>query len=155
MKGKILILLSLLACLLIILVVTVGVTNDSTEPTASDHQDESETQELNGVYVTLNGVSVTEHSDTEQLVKVDLTAENTRESSISFLPVNLTLVDEEHYAYSHAERIETKGIIGGQLESGRSVSGEIAFIVPKDTALELVYSDHFRGGQLMFPLEVD
>src|SRR6478735_6139040 len=91
MKGKILVLLSLLACLLIILVVTLGVTNDSTEPTASDNQDESETQELNGVYVTLNGVSVSEHSDTEQLVKVDLTAENTRESSISFLPINLTL----------------------------------------------------------------
>ncbi|MFB4211238.1 DUF4352 domain-containing protein [Shouchella sp. JSM 1781072] len=154
MKSKILVLLSLLACLLIVMVFALESTNQSSTPTVSEQPVELETQELNGVFVTVNGVTVTEHNDDEQIVKVDLTAENTRESNISFLPINLTLMDDDHYAYSHTDQVDTKGIIGGQLNSGRSVSGEVAFIVPKEETFELVYSDHFRGGQIVFPLDL-
>jgi hypothetical protein len=157
MKEKVLVLLGLIVCLLLIVgFATNGLSKPETVQGNASDQEESkhESQEISDIEITLNGYSVKEENEEELLVKVDLTIENKRESTVNFSLMNLTLMDSEHYAYSHESNVETKGILGGQISPGRSVSGEVAFIVPKDTSYELVYTDHFRTGQLFFPIEV-
>ncbi len=157
MKEKVLVLLGLVLCLLLIIGFTKGF-NESSEETTTNGEQQIDTnlqQEISGLGIRVNGVTYEEEKADELVVKIDLTIENKRDSSVNFTPMNMSLMDSEHYSYSHASHIDTKGILSGQLGAGRSVSGELAFIVPTGTEFELIYTDHFREGQLFFPIELD
>ncbi|WP_100372977.1 DUF4352 domain-containing protein [Bacillus sp. FJAT-45037] len=159
MKGKIV----LLAALLILLVLIGGYslssqqvsTLDGQESTGSVKRSES-TQEINQLLMTVNHIR-TEESINEgmQFVIVDLTIENESKSVQEFTLFKMTMTDSEGYAYSHSSRVETKGILGGQLHPDRKNRGEVAFEVPIESEYELVYTDHLRTGQVMWPITVD
>ncbi|WP_059103459.1 DUF4352 domain-containing protein [Shouchella shacheensis] len=164
MKEKLLVLLGLSVCLILIIGFTTGnFSNEgSTTSTSSESSEEKdatelgETQEISGMELTVNSARTEESNvDEQQVVLVDVTIENTTDSSVNFSLYNLTLMDEENYAYEHTTDVETKGILGGQISAGRAVSGEVAYDVPKGTNYELVYTDHFRNGQLFFPVEIE
>ncbi|WP_078554195.1 DUF4352 domain-containing protein [Bacillus alkalicellulosilyticus] len=112
---------------------------------------------LNQLALTVNGVRVeqVEGSNESQYVIVDISIENQRSNMHEFTLHKLTLADEEGYAYEHTLQIETKGILGGQISSGRTVRGEVAFLVPTQQKYELVYTDHLRTGQVIWDIEVN
>ncbi|SDB91720.1 DUF4352 domain-containing protein [Shouchella lonarensis] len=159
MKKKWLLLSGLILCLCLLVGLSVtfwktwpsDATSIQTETAASSNK----TQEMSGLVLTLNGVTTEKQEDDTLLVLADVTIENTRKSTVNFSLMNFTLMDTDHYAYEHVSNVETKGILGGQIPSGRAVSGEVAFIVPKGASFELLYTDHFRTGQLVFPFTVD
>lgn len=159
MKEKVLVLLGLIACLLLIVAFSRGfVSNDETTSSNENEDDEvtvGETQELRGIAITLNEVTTIEEKEDELIVKVDLTVKNERDTTINLSLMNMTLMDEDYYAYSHASNVETKGILGGQIPAGRVVSGEVAYIVPEGNTFEFMYTDHIQEGQLIFPIELD
>lgn len=157
MKEKVLVLLGLVLCLLLIIGFTKGFTGSSEDATTNGEQqiDTALNDEISGIAIRVNGVTYDEEKEDELIVKIDLTIENKRDSSINFTPMNMTLMDAEHYSYSHASHVDTKGILSGQIGAGRSVSGELAYIVPKGSEFELIYTDHFREGQLIFPIELE
>lgn len=160
MKGKVLLLLSLSLGLLILIGYN-GLNRFDTEaiqgqmPLALAKNDHM--REVNGLEITLNDVRLGPAAEEEgsQIVIVDLTLKNVRDSVYEFSTYKVTLVDEEGYAHNHVSYVETKGILGGQLHPGRMNRGEVAFSVPAGTNYELVYTDHLRTGQVTWQVTVE
>jgi hypothetical protein len=161
MKGKLFLLLVLSSCLVLLIGYSVltyfdNEVSQAAHTVTSDHAD-GDVREINGIEITLNEVRVDSLLEEEgtQVVIVDLSFENLRESLYEFSSYKITLVDEEGFAHGMDTSIETRGILGGQLHPGRLNRGEVAFVVPIGTKYELVYTDHLRTGQVNWQLSVD
>ncbi|MDV2683918.1 DUF4352 domain-containing protein [Alkalihalophilus sp. As8PL] len=159
MKGKFV----LLAALLILLVLVGGYSFSSIPTSSLDGQESmgsvergEQTKEINGLKMTVNNVRTEpiENNDNHYVI-IDLTLENVGSNVQEFTLFKVTLVDSEGYAYSHSSRVETKGILGGQLHPERKNRGEIGFEVPVEQEYELVYTDHLRTGQVTWPITLD
>ncbi|KGA97264.1 hypothetical protein AJ85_04495 [Alkalihalobacillus alcalophilus ATCC 27647 = CGMCC 1.3604] len=161
MKGKI-VLLGSLCVLLALVVIYLNREAPSTETISPNNEQPKEevkfgTQEIHSLEISVNDVrseSVMENEDS-QLVVVDITIKNQGDDVRNISLLNFTLVDGEGYAYSHSSNSELKGILGGQLHPERKNRGEMAFEVPVSSEYELVYTEHTRTGQLIWPLELD
>lgn len=155
MKGKILILLTL--CLGLVLLVGYQNFNKPNSQKALSFGDNEQSREVNGLEITLNDVRIEPDTREEgnQIVIVDLTLMNVRDTVYEFSTYKLTMVDQEGFAHSHVSYVDTKGILGGQLHPGRSNRGEVAFSVPVGTNYELVYTDHLRTGQVIWDVSVE
>ncbi|MFC0471837.1 DUF4352 domain-containing protein [Halalkalibacter kiskunsagensis] len=159
MKGKVVILLGLSLCLILVVgfhVLPNGKLELSQAKEVVTETDDT-VREVKGIEIALNDFYL--EADTEeqgkQFVIVDLSFTNNRETVYEFSTFNITLVDEDGFAHSMNTSIETKGILGGQLHPGRTNRGEIAFLVPKASQYELVYTDHLRTGQVTWQVSVD
>lgn len=160
MKGKVV----LLSALLILLVLVGGYAFSSQSASSSLDDQESmgkvergeQTQEINGLKMTVNNVR-TEESEQEGMhnVIIDITLENASSTVQEFSLFKMSLADPEGYAYTHSSRVETKGILGGQLHPERKNRGEIAFEVPVHEEYEMIYTDHLRTGQVTWPITLD
>ncbi|KMK76571.1 DUF4352 domain-containing protein [Alkalihalobacillus pseudalcaliphilus] len=159
MKGKVILLCSL--CVLLLLVVFYVRDFNSSETTTEGGEEASEALfgefELNKLAISVNDVrtEVRSEGEDEQRVIVDITVDNQSEQVKNISLVHFTLVDEDGYAYSHTSDASLKGILGGQLHPNRKNRGEVAFDVPVSTQYELVFTDHTKTGQLVWPLPLE
>ncbi|NEU29206.1 DUF4352 domain-containing protein [bacterium LRH843] len=150
MKVKVLLLLGLS----LIFIVIVGYYRSDFDGVQLPIASGSETREVNGLKITLNDARIDSVEGENQIVIVDVTLANVKNTVHEFSTYKMTLVDQEGYAYDHVSYVKTKGLLGGQLHPDRSNRGEIAFSVPKGTEYELVYTDHLRTGQVTWNVSV-
>ncbi|MBU8907439.1 DUF4352 domain-containing protein [Desertibacillus haloalkaliphilus] len=111
---------------------------------------------INGLHVTINDARLEESeagSVEEHIVIVDVTIENTTDRIHEISRYNMTLIDDQGYGHEHESRINTKGVLGGQLHPARQMRGEIAYLVPSSSGYEFVYTDHLRTGQIVWELD--
>ncbi|WP_227936076.1 DUF4352 domain-containing protein [Alkalihalobacillus deserti] len=160
MKGKVVLLVGLSACLMVLVgynVFYLFETGTSQAQTVIKDLSNDDVREIGGIEIILNEVRVDSVLEEEgnQVLIVDIELKNVRETVYEFSSYKLTLVDEEGFAHSMDTSIETKGILGGQLHPGRTNRGEIAFVVPIGSEYELVYTDHLRTGQVTWQVSVD
>ncbi|WP_096199630.1 DUF4352 domain-containing protein [Bacillus sp. FJAT-45350] len=110
--------------------------------------------EINGLSIMVHGVKYEEQEqDGNQFVIVDVTVANNKQHIYEFTPYKMVLMDPDGYGYDYDSRIETKGILGGQIGPGRKVRGELGFYVPTFSEYEFIYTDHLRTGQVVWNLK--
>jgi len=114
-----------------------------------------DTATIHHVEVTYHHVRTVPHLEdgSQQYVIVDLSITNKREQAYEINLHKFTLIDQNHYSYGYELFEDSKGILGGQIRSGRTVRGELAFLVPVDDKYELVFTDHLRTGQAVWTVE--
>lgn len=138
-----------------------GTTYGSTPRTVShdninnDNLTIGDTATIHNVEITYHAVRTEPYIDdsTEQYVIVDLSITNRREQAYELNLHKFTLVDQNHYSYDYDFYEHSKKILGGQISTGRTVRGEVAFLVPIDEKYELIFTDHLRTGQAIWTVE--
>lgn len=120
--------------------------------TPNDNLKLGDTATIHHVEITLHKVRTEPYLEDEekQFVFVDLSIKNMRQQAYELNLHKFTLVDQNHYSYGYELHEGSKGILGGQISNGRTVRGELAFLVPIDEEYELIFTDHLRTGQAIW-----
>lgn len=92
----------------------------------------------------------------EEWLAIDITLKNTgvEEEAVSSL-MQFELVDQDHYKADLAIWADGRGSLDGSLGAGRTMRGEIAFVILEDhNAWELIFTPEFWDkGQAIFKIE--
>jgi len=135
---------------------------ESTKPAPPETFSVGEKVKMGDLAITVNsarqsqGGEVWKPSQGNIFVIVDCTIENlaNEPTTISSLMM-FKLVDSDGYNYTPTIAEDTKGSLDGELGSGRTMRGEVAFEVPADAqGLEFIFEPNVFGfGQAIFKLD--
>lgn len=115
-----------------------------------------ETAIIHHVEITYHGARIVpyEEDESQQYVIIDLSIKNNREQAYGLHLHKFTLVDRNYFSYEYELMDNPKALKGGQISSGRTMRGELAFLVPKDDEYELIFTDHVRTGQAIWTVKL-